>query len=79
MNLDKILNDKLTKITPKKREYDPVTDAKRDYNRKNAMKCVRLIKTGDLDLTRRSHALMLYIADKHGYVDKKTLTILKEE
>jgi hypothetical protein len=77
MNLDNIINNKLVKPSRKKQIYVP--DPNRDYTRENCLRCIRLIKTGDLDPTKRAHGILLSIAHKNGYVDRKTLTILKEE
>lgn len=77
MNLDNIINNKLVKPSRKAQVYKP--DPNRDYTRENCLRCIRLIKTGDLDPSKRAHGILLGIAHKNGYVDRKTLTILKEE
>ena len=45
----------------------------------NIKSVIRLIKTGDFDPNNYSHQLKLSMAVRNGYVDRKTLTILKEE
>lgn len=77
MNLDNIINKRLYKVTNKKRGYD-TPKTKEEITLKNIKKCIRLIKTGDIDPTKRSHGILLGIAHKAGYIDRKTLTILKE-
>lgn len=79
MNLDNILNKKLTKTLYKdiKRPCKKKTKEQRDAE--NIRYVIRLIKTGDFNPDSKSHCILLALANKHGYVDKKTLTILKEE
>jgi hypothetical protein len=80
MNLDNILNKKLNKTLYKEirhRKSTPLT--KEQKTRANIKYVIRLIKTGDFDSTKYSHQIILSQAVKHGYVDRKTLTILKED
>ena len=80
MNLDNIINKKLTKTLYKEikhRKRAPVT--KEQKTRENIRSVIRLIKTGDFDPTKYTHQLKLSMAVRHGYVDRKTLTILKED
>ena len=80
MNLDNILNKKLTRtlyknIKPRKK----VTPPKEKKLRSNIKYAIRLIKTGDFDPNKYSHQVLLSMAVREGYVDRKTLTILKED
>ena len=80
MNLDNIINKKLEKtlyktIKPRKR----ATPTKEQKLRENIRSVIRLIKTGDFDPKKYSHQLKLSMAVRNGYVDRKTLTILKED
>lgn len=80
MNLDNIINKKLTRtlyknIKPRKK----ATVSKEQKTRDNIKYVIRLIKTGDFDPKKYSHQVKLSQAVRLGYVDRKTLTILKEE
>ena len=80
MNLDNILNKKLTKtlykdIKPRKAK----PRSKEALERTAIRRVIRAIKTGDFNPQLYSHQLDLSVAVRHGYVDRKTLTILKED
>lgn len=45
---------------------------------RNIRYCINLIKRGDFDPTYRDHAMLLSVAVRYGYVDKRTLEILQE-
>lgn len=80
MNLDNILNKKLTKTLYKdikRRKTTPLT--KEQKTLENIRYVIRRIKTGDFDPTKYSHQVKLSQAVRLGYVDRKTLTILKED
>lgn len=79
MNLDNIINNKLATTLHKdiKRKRAPVT--KEQKLKENIKSVIRLIKTGDFDATKYTHQLKLSMAVRNGYVDRKTLTILKED
>lgn len=80
MNLDNILNKKLTKTlykNIKRRKTTPLT--KEQKTLENIRYVIRRIKTGDFDPTKYSHQVKLSQAVRLGYVDRKTLTILKED
>ncbi len=80
MNLDNVINKKLTrtlhKSTKVRKKYKP---SKEKILRDNIRHVIRLIKTGDFDPNKYSHQLQLSMAVRHGYVDRKSLTILKED
>lgn len=79
MNLDNILNKKLTKTLYKNikpRKSTPLTKEKK--TEANIKYVIRLIKTGDFDPTKYSHQVKLSQAVRLGYIDRQTLTILKE-
>lgn len=80
MNLDNILNKKLTKTlykNIKRRKTTPLT--KEQKTLENIRYVIKRIKTGDFDPTKYSHQVKLSQAVRLGYVDRKTLTILKED
>ena len=80
MNLDNIINKKLTRTLYKDikhRKFTPLT--KEQKTLANIKYVIRLIKTGDFDPKKYSHQVKLSQAVRLGYVDRKTLTILKEE
>jgi hypothetical protein len=80
MNLDNIINKKLAKTLYKDikhRKSTPLT--KEQKTLANIKYVIRLIKTGDFDPKKYSHQVKLSQAVRLGYVDRKTLTILKEE
>lgn len=80
MNLDNILNKKLTKTLYKdikRRKTTPLT--KEQKTLENIRYVIKRIKTGDFDPTKYSHQVKLSQAVRLGYVDRKTLTILKED
>ena len=80
MNLDNIINKKLTRTLYKDikhRKSTPLT--KEQKTLANIKYVIRLIKTGDFDPKKYSHQIKLSQAVRLGYVDRKTLTILKEE
>lgn len=80
MNLDNILNKKLTRTLYKNIKHrKPTPVSKEQKTRSNIKYVIRLIKTGDFDPKKYSHQVKLSQAVKHGYVDRKTLTILKED
>lgn len=80
MNLDNIINGKLTKTLYKDtKSRKRTTPSKEKKTRENIRSVIRLIKTGDFDPKKYSHQLKLSMAARHGYIDRKTLTILKED
>lgn len=80
MNLDNVINKKLTKTLHRevkvRKKYKP---SKEKILRDNIRHVIRLIKTGDFNPNKYSHQLQLSMAVRNGYVDRKTLTILKED
>lgn len=80
MNINNILNAKLTTKVRKKylnRYNNPPSKETRERHAINRV--IRLIKTGDFDKTSYDHQMKLSVAVRHGYVDRRTLTILKED
>jgi|LSQX01.1.fsa_nt_gb hypothetical protein len=78
MNLDNILKNKLKKLS-----VTPKTKAKKKYttpeqkHMENIKYVIRLIKTGDINIKKKSHKILLNVAVKEGFVDKE-LNIIKE-
>lgn len=75
MNLDNILNERLTKRTMKvKPPKKPISKEDRDHQ--HARECVRLLKSGDYNGGNRYHLMKYYTAVRLGYVEKSTYKIL---
>lgn len=78
MDLDNILKNKLKKLS-----VTPKTKAKKKYitpeqkHIENIKYIIRLIKTGDINIKKKSHKILLNVAVKDGFVDKE-LNIIKE-
>lgn len=79
MNLDNIINKKLERTLHKNTKGKRATPTKEQKLRENIRSVIRLIKTGDFDPKNYSHQLKLSMAVRNGFVDRKTLTILKED
>lgn len=79
MNLDNIINKKLERTLHKNIKRKRATPTKEQKLQENIRSVIRLIKTGDFDPKKYSHQLKLSMAVRNGYVDRKTLTILKED
>jgi hypothetical protein len=79
MNLDDIINNKLKGHNRKASQTQKRTKlTPEQIHRRNIKKAIRLTKTGDLDLQRKSHAILFGVAVKAGFIDKQTFEILKE-
>ena len=75
MDLDNILNERLTKRTIKvKPPKKQPTKEQRDHS--HARECVRLLKSGDYNGGNRYHLMNYYTAVRLGYVEKGTYKIL---
>lgn len=78
MNLETILKNRLKKLS-----VTPKTKAKRKYttpeqkHMQNIKYIIRLIKTGDINIQKKSHKILLNVAVKEGFVDKE-LNIIEE-
>ena len=80
MNLDNIINKKLTRTLYKEKAHRKQKPRPKEARERESIKYViRLIKTGDFNPKSYSHQLALSIAVRNNYVDRKTLTILKED
>lgn len=80
MNLDNIINKSLQHtqykdIKPRKKQVR----TKEQVQKQQTRFIIRKIKTGDFNPNLKSHQFALSYAVKAGYVDRKTLTILKED
>ena len=81
MKLDNIINKAMQHtlykdIKPRKK---PKPKTKEQREKETIRFILNKIKTGDYDNTLRSHNIALSVAVRNGYVDRKTLTILKED
>ena len=72
MDLDNILNRKLSK--PAKRRYKKTPEQK---FKDNMRYIIKLIKTGEFTIDKKSHKILLQRAIKFGFVNKE-MQILKE-
>lgn len=80
MNLDNLINRKLNKTIYKQIKPRRVyKQSKESIVKSRINRVIRLIKTGDFNPQQRSDNLDLSLAIKNGYVEKGTLTILKED
>lgn len=79
MNLDNVINKAIQhtlykKIKPRKKPIRNPEQTKKD----KILYIIRRIKTGDFNPKLLSHQLALSLAVREGFVERKTLTILKE-
>lgn len=72
MDLDNILNRKLSK--PARRQYKKTPEQK---FKDNMRYIIKLVKTGEFTIDKKSHKILLQRAIKFGYINKD-LQILKE-
>ena len=78
MDLQSILKNRLKTLSAQ-----PKTKAKRKYTTpeqkhiENIRYIIRLIKTGDFNIQKKSHKILLNVAVKEGFVDKE-LNIIQE-
>lgn len=77
MDLESILKNRLKKLsaTPKRKSKKYTTPEKKHME--NIRYIIRLIKTGDFNIQKKSHKILLNVAVKEGFVDKE-LNIIKE-
>lgn len=79
MDLDNILKRKLRSLS--KSNKSPVKRKPRtseQIHKDNVRYVIRLIETGDFNMKKKSHKILLYAAAKSGHVDRNTLEILKK-
>ena len=76
MDLNAYLDSKISKITLRKKSKR--IRSKEQIFKSNIRQAIRLIKTGEYNENKKAHRILIVLAHKHGYVDRKELTILKE-
>jgi hypothetical protein len=76
MDLSSYLDNRLKKITLRKRSRNPKT--KEQIFKTNIRQAIRLIKTGEYNENKKAHRILINLAHKNGYVDRYKQTILKE-
>jgi len=76
MDLNAYLDNKISKITLRKKAKR--IRSKEQILKSNIKQAIRLIKTGEYNESKRSHRILIVLAHKHGYINRKDLTILKE-
>ena len=76
MNLDKFLDNKISKISLRKKQKRTKTPDQ--IFKSNIKQAIRLIKTGEYNEERKDHRILIVLANKHGYVDRKNKKVLKE-
>lgn len=77
MDLDNLLSQRLRQLRkkyPSTRRKKPKPE---QIHRTNMNQLIRLLKTGDFNIDKRSHCILFRVGVKHGYVDKDTYKILK--
>ena len=76
MDLNAFLDSRISKITLRKKSKRIRT--KEQIFKSNIKQAIRLVKTGEYNENKRSHRILMVLADKNGYINRKDLTILKE-
>lgn len=76
MDLSTYINKKINKFYLKKKTKRIKT--KEQILRYNIKQGIRLIKTGEYDERKKAHRILVNLAAKHGYVDRKTRSVIKE-
>jgi hypothetical protein len=75
MDLNAYINKAIGKFYLKKSKRKKTKEQRLRYNIKQG---IRLIKTGEYDERKRAHRILVNLASKHGYVDRKNKIVLKE-
>ena len=76
MDLNALLDNKISKITLRKKAKRIRT--KEEIFKSNIRQALRLVKTGEYNENKRSHRILIVLAHKNGYINRKDLTIIKE-
>lgn len=76
MDLNAFLDSKISKITLRKKHKR--LRSKEEIFKSNIRQAIRLVKTGEYNENKRSHRILMVLANKHGFINRKDLTILKE-
>lgn len=76
MNLSNYLEKKIKRIVMRKKRKRIRTPEQ--ILKSNIKQAIRLIKTGEYNDKRKDHRILIVLAYKHGYINRKDLSILKE-
>jgi hypothetical protein len=76
MDLNAFLDRKISKITLRKKHKR--MRSKEQIFKSNIRQAIRLIKTGEYNENNKAHRILIVLANKHGFINRKDLTILKE-
>ena len=76
MDLSNYINKKISKIVLKTKRKR--IRSKEQILKSNIKQAIRLVKTGDYNEKRKDHRILVVLAHKHGYINRKDLSILKE-
>lgn len=76
MDLNALLDNKISKITLRKKSKR--MRSKEQIFKSNIRQAIRLIKTGEYDERKKAHRILIALAHKNGYINRKDLSILKE-
>jgi hypothetical protein len=76
MDLNAYIDSRISKITLRKKARR--IRSKEQILKSNIKQAIRLIKTGEYTESKRSHRILIVLAHKHGYINRKDLSILKE-
>lgn len=76
MDLNSILDRKISKINLRKKQKRIRT--KEQIFKSNIKQAIRLVKTGEYNENRKDHRILIALASRNGYINRKNLTILKE-
>lgn len=76
MDLNSFLDRKLSKITLRKKSKR--LRSPEQIFKSNIKQAIRLVKTGEYNEKRRDHRILISLASKNGYINRKDLSIIKE-
>jgi hypothetical protein len=76
MDLNAYLDNKISKITLRKKARR--IRSKEQIFKSNIRQAIRLIKTGEFNENKKAHRILIVLAHKHGFINRKDLKILKE-
>ena len=74
MNLDNVIRSRLKAKARQKRKATP-----EEIHRSNINHVLRLIDTGDFDIRKKSHKILLNVAHKAGYITDEQKAQLKKK
>lgn len=76
MDLNALIDNKISRITLRKKHKR--MRSKEEIFRSNIKQAIRLVKTGEYNENKKAHRILIVLAHKHGFINRKDLTILKE-